>query len=565
MKKIPLNDVPSFINIREMLYYVEQRHGERIAYSYRSNPRDRDVRTVSFRELGKAVRALSTSLLANDLEGKRIALIGTLSYGWICSYLALLAAGATVVPLDPAWETEDLAHTVRFAECHALLCSEAVRVEKGDAIAAACATNTVLSLDEASSVPTVLDWIARGRQLRSGGDRAYEATRLNPDKTALLVFTSGTTGKGKGVMLSQTNILSNIEAGLKYIKVTDKTIGLLPPHHTFGSTVGILGNLIFGANLYISSGIKYLLREMAEQKPGHLIVVPLYLESFRKRILETVRKKKLEKVFARLQSLSRASSRIGIDVGSKLFSTVLAAFGGKLRYIVCGGAPINQDTVDFFRSMGIIVMNGYGITECSPLIACNRNDGTKNSRCGLVIPGVTCKIADPDDEGNGEIRIKGQNVMQGYYKDAEATASVFDCDGYFRTGDIGHLDEDGYLYITGRIKNLIILSNGKNVYPEEIEAELCTLPHVVDVVVYEGISARGTQYNTTVAEIYPDADALKQAGIEAAAKFYQDLINDYNRTAVPYKKIGMVRIREEEFPKNTLRKIVRFRIDHSIE
>ena len=565
MKQIPLNHAPSFVNMREVIEYVASHHGEKIAYSYRQNPRDKEVQEISFIQLASDARALATAAVQNGFAGKKIALIGTLSYGWVCSYLALLSMGAVVVPLDPAWEAEELAETVRFAGCHALIASNAVLSEKGDAISNSCQTSTVLSLEQTAKVPSVLDWIEEGTALRAQGNTDYEAARIDPDALSLLVFTSGTTGKGKGVMLSQTAILSNISAGLKYITVSDKTIGLLPPHHTFGSTVGILGNLIFGANVYISSGIKYLLRELAEQKPGHLIVVPLYLESFRRRILDSVHKKGLDGTFQKLQALSRATSRVGLNVGVKIFTGVLSAFGGKLRTVICGGAPLCQETADFFQTMGVSILNGYGITECAPLIACNRNNGTQNARCGQIVPGVLCKIADADENGDGEIRIKGPNVMMGYYEAPEATEEAFDNDGYFRTGDIGHLDADGYLYITGRMKNLIILANGKNVYPEEIEAELEKLPMVSEVVVYEGVSRRGAQYNTTVAEIYPDADALRANGIEDAQRYYQDQINDYNRTAVAYKKIGMVRVRTEEFPKNTLRKIVRFRIDHSID
>lgn len=560
-----LYETPSFVNMREVVEYVGGTHRDMIAYSYRIKPTDKEIKTVTYRALAKDVRALATAAIEHGFAGHRIALIGTLSYGWICSYLALLSVGCILVPLDPAWGEEELTETAKFAECHALLCSEAVRKEKGASISAVCATDTLLSLDENADVPTVFDWIKEGKDLRRAGNVSYESAPIKPDELALLVFTSGTTGKGKGVMLSQTAILSDISAGLKYIKVTDRTIGLLPPHHTFGSTVGILGNLIFGTNLYISSGLRYLPSELAEHRPGHLIVVPLYLESFQKRISDTIRKKGLEKAFTNLKRLSSVTRRVGLDLRSKLFGSVLKSFGGNLKYVICGGAPLNQSTADFFQSLGVSIINGYGITECAPLISVNRNNGTKNGSCGLIIPGISYKIADADENGDGEIRVKGTNVMMGYYKDPDATAAVFDCDGYFCTGDIGHLDENGYLYITGRIKNLIILANGKNVYPEEIEAELATVPGVIDVVVYEGVSRRGVQYNTTVAEIFPDADYLKQNGIEDSQHFYQKFVNDYNRTAVPYKKIGLLRIRQSDFPKNTLRKIVRFKIDRTID
>lgn len=235
-----------------------------------------------------------------------------------------------------------------------------------------------------------------------------------------------------------------------------------------------------------------------------------------------------------------------------------------MQLIVCGGAPLSTDLVAFFDAIGITVLNGYGITECAPVLAVNRNQLQKEGSVGQPLPNDTVKIRNPDEQGEGEICVKGPNVMLGYYKDEEATAEAFDEDGYFRTGDIGKTDNDGWLYITGRAKNLIILSNGKNVYPEEIESAFSHVEGIADIVVYEGVSARGSSHNAIVAEIFPTEPYLNMDRDEAYAYFYS-FVQEYNRTAVPYKKIGMLKIRTEEFPKNTLRKIVRFRLDKTIE
>ena len=308
------------------------------------------------------------------------------------------------------------------------------------------------------------------------------------------------------------------------------------------------------------------MKEMQEHKPTHLILVPLFLESFYRKIADTLKKSKKEKMLNRMIGVSNVARKAGIDLRQQLFSAVRNAFGGRLNTIVCGGAPINQKVVDFFQALGITVINGYGITECSPLIAANRNDGTQNGRCGYPISTATVKIKNPDADGEGEIVVKGACVMMGYYKDPEATADAFDNDGYFLTGDYGRFDENGYLYITGRKKNLIILSNGKNVYPEEIELDLASrVPGLLDVVVYEGVSRRGQEYNAVVAEIFYDAAFLQKKGIEDTHAYTRQYINDYNKTAVPYKKIGIFKIREEEFPKNTLRKIMRFQLDKTID
>jgi long-chain acyl-CoA synthetase len=248
---------------------------------------------------------------------------------------------------------------------------------------------------------------------------------------------------------------------------------------------------------------------------------------------------------------------------------ILSAFGGELNMIISGGAPLNQEMADLFDGLGVKVLNGYGITECAPILAVNHNHYIVPKSVGPVLPIVDCRIADADDNGEGEIQVKGPNVMIGYYNNEEANSEAFTEDGYFRTGDAGKMNVtkhgDRILYITGRFKNIIILSNGKNVYPEEIEDALSATPGLVDIVVYEGKSRRGIAFNTIVAEIYPDKTILDEKGITDAHAYFQKFVNEYNKTAVPYKKIGLLKIREEEFPKNTLRKILRRKMDMTID
>ena len=566
MKQMPLNKSNLYINFRELVEDIALRYGEKTAYSFRLSPRAEEIQQISYAQLAEDVRCLSTTLISKGVHKGNTALIGKLSYGWVCSYLALLSSGAVVVPLDPDWSEEDLAQTATVAECKSLFCAEELLDTKAKAIGVAARVQNLMSLDLSDSPISISSWIETGRELRLAGDVSYEEARISPDALALLVFTSGTTGKGKGVMLSQTAILTNIYAGLQLISVGDRSISVLPPHHTFGSTINLLGNLLVGSNVYITSGIKYLMKEMQEHQPTHLILVPLFLESFYRKIMDTLKKSKKEKFLGRMIGVSNTARKAGIDLRKQLFSVVRKAFGGKLTTIICGGAPINQNVVNFFQSLGITVINGYGITECSPLIAANRNDGTQNGRCGYPISTATVKIKNPDENGEGEIIVKGACVMMGYYKDPVATAAAFDNDGYFLTGDYGKFDENGCLYITGRLKNLIILSNGKNVYPEEIEGDLASrIPGLLDVVVYEGISRRGQEHNAVVAELFYDAAFLQKEGVEDVHSYTKDYINDYNKTAVPYKKIGIFKIRTEEFPKNTLRKIMRFQLDKTID
>ncbi|MBQ2716813.1 MAG: AMP-binding protein, partial [Clostridia bacterium] len=374
-----------------------------------------------------------------------------------------------------------------------------------------------------------------------------------------------TTGKGKGVMLSQKAVPEDMTNIIPYIDFGTKTVGVLPPHHTYGSSVMLVGHAIIGCEVFISGGLRYITKELAEQKPEHLILVPLYLETFYRKIWANIKNQGKEKLIKNMIKLSNGMCKVGIDLRKKIFAQVRAAFGGEVKMIISGGAPINPEILDFFRAMGITTLNGYGITECAPIVAANVSRNVVAGSIGNPIDCDEIKILDPNEDGEGEICVKGPNVMLGYYQDDEATADAFTEDGFFRTGDYGKQREDGTLFITGRKKNLIILSNGKNVYPEEIENALIAVPGILDIVVYEGQSKRGLAHNAIVAEIFPDEDYVKANGIEDIKAHIKPYVDEYNKTAVSYKKIGVLKIRTTPFPKNTLRKITRFKIDMTID
>ena len=565
MKSYPFYETSVYTNIRQLIDDIDLKYSEDTAYSFRLHPLEDDIQKISFRQLAHDVRCLTTTLRARELKGKKIALIGKLSYGWICTYLSVMAAGAVLVPLDPEWTVDDLADTIKKAECVALFCGIDTFRNKSEELVAKTGIDFLTLTDGDDHNVTVSTLILEGYERRNSGDTSYEDSEIDEDALSLLVFTSGTTGKGKGVMLSQKSVILDICSGLQLLEGTKKTIGTLPPHHTYGSTVSVIGHLIIGTEVYISSGLKYLPKEIKEQKPGHLVLVPLYLDAFYRRILASAKESGKDKQLARMVKLMGGLNKAGIDLRRVAFKSVLANFGGELRTVICGGAPLKQEVIDTFTGLGITIVNGYGITECAPLVAANRNKQTKNGSVGMPVPINEVKINEPDENGEGEILVKGPNVMIGYYKDEEATAQAFDEDGFFRTGDYGRLDEEGWLYITGRLKNLIILSNGKNVYPEEIEAALSDIPGIIDIVVYEGISRRGSDHNTIVAEIYPDADYFKKNEVEDKYAYFKQHINEYNKTAVSYKKVGLLKLRDTEFPKNTLRKITRFTLDKTID
>ncbi len=560
MKIKILHERHEYENIREVVESVAELYGEKNGYSYRVKPSDTEKVYKSYINLRDDVRALSTKIINEGLAGKHIALIGKLTYEWIVVYYSVLSTGSVLVPLDKDWGAEELSDTVKKADV-AMIFADAEIAQKCREVA------SVAELSE----PVILggdsfsEWLASGGELFDGGDRRYFETKIDREVLALLVFTSGTTGKGKGVMLSQKNILSDIADVLPFIDFTDKSVAVLPPHHTYGSSVTILGQTIIGCEIYISSGIRYVAKELKLEKPGHLVVVPLYLETFYRKIMEGIKKKGKEKTVRRMMKLCNFF-HLGKGIRKKLFGAILENFGGEVKMIISGGAPISPDIMEFFSNLGIDVLNGYGITECAPIIAVNHNRFITPGSVGPVLPIDDVQIVDPNEDGEGEIIVKGDNVMLGYYKDEEATADAFTDDGYFKTGDYGKLvGKHNVLFITGRKKNLIILSNGKNVYPEEIESELIAIPGVIETIVYEGQSKRGLMHNAIVAEIYPDKDYIANNGIEDIRKHIQGYVDAYNRTAVPYKKIAILKIRDEEFPKNTLRKIQRFKLDMTID
>ena len=404
-----------------------------------------------------------------------------------------------------------------------------------------------------------------GGELYAKGDNSYYDYKIDVNKLASIVFTSGTTGKGKGVMLSQANIGLDMTLGMYNFDITRKTLHVLPPHHTFGSTVNYVGHLSQGCEVYISSGLKHVSDEIREQQPTHLILVPAFLEVMNRKIWTTARKTGKEGLLKVMMKASNILRKVGIDVRKKLFASVLSAFGGKLELVICGGAKLDEDIIRTFDALGITILNGYGITECAPLISANRNKYQKPGSVGTPILACRVKIDNPDENGEGEICVKGPNVMLGYYQNPEATAEVFDKDGFFHTGDYGKLDEEGWIYITGRKKNLIILSNGKNVYPEEIEADLQKVEGVCEVVVYAGESRVQKDKITIVAEIFPDADLLADKGVTDLQKYFEDQVKILNAKMPPYKAVKCVKLRNVEFEKNTSRKITRFSIDKTID
>ena len=576
-KNYPIYQTTFIDDMRSLVEESAQNFPDNVAISYKDKPSDKEVKQVLFTQWRDDVRHLGTALIARGLREENIAIVGENSYGWCCAFFGVMAIGSVTVPVDKELPVEDIDGIISTTACKAVIYGKAAEekikelLEKGGLKSA----ELLVSIEPESNIKaelavekkliSIAELEAEGEKLYKGGDNSYYDYKIDVNRLASIVFTSGTTGKGKGVMLSQANICLDMTLGMYNFDITRKTLHVLPPHHTFGSTVNYVGHLSQGCEVYISSGLKHVSDEIREQQPTHLILVPAFLEVMNRKIWTTARKTGKEGLLKTMMKVSDALRKIGIDLRKKLFSSVLSAFGGKLELVICGGAKLDEEIIRTFDSLGITILNGYGITECAPLISANRNKYQKPGSVGTPILACRVKIDNPDENGEGEICVKGPNVMLGYYNNPEATAEVFDKDGFFHTGDYGRLDEEGWIYITGRKKNLIILSNGKNVYPEEIEADLQKVEGVSEVVVYAGESRVQKDKITIVAEIFPDADLLADKGVENPQEYFENEVKALNAKMPPYKAVKRVKLRDVEFQKNTSRKITRFSIDKTID
>ena len=576
-KNYPIYKTTFIDDMRSLVEESAQNFPDSTAISYRNRPSDKEVQKVTFTQWRDDVRHLGTALIAEGLREENIAIVGENSYGWCCSFFGVMAIGSVTVPVDKELPIEDIDGIISTTACKAVIFGKTAEEKIKEILrnGGLKSAKSLVSIEPESGIDkellgdrtliSVNALEAKGAELYKGGDNSYYDYKIDVNKLASIVFTSGTTGKGKGVMLSQANICLDMTLGMYNFDITRKTLHVLPPHHTFGSTVNYVGHLSQGCEVYISSGHKHVSDEIREQQPTHLILVPAFLEVMNRKIWTTARKSHKAGLLKAMIKMSNGLRKIGIDLRKKLFSSVLSAFGGKLELVICGGAKLDEEIIKTFDSLGITILNGYGITECAPLISANRNKYRKAGSVGTPILACRVKIDSPDENGEGEICVKGPNVMLGYYNNPEATAEVFDKDGFFHTGDYGRLDEEGWIYITGRKKNLIILSNGKNVYPEEIEADMQKIEGVNEVVVYAGESSVQKDKITIVAEIYPDADLLKDKGISDMQKYFEDQVKFLNARMPQYKAVKRVKLRDAEFQKNTSRKITRFSIDKTID
>lgn len=548
--------------LRDLLERSEKKYG--LDFAYKELDPERNLHSYTFVQLREDVDALGTSLLERGLLGKHFAIVGESSYSYVVSYMAVSMGLGVIVPLDKELSKEELLKLICKSDAEVLLYSELLSDDveelKGSCPEVRTFINISLYGTKMGSI-SILDLLQEGRSLINSGDRRYKTLPIDRNKMAAILFTSGTTGVNKGVMLSHKNILTVIHSAFSMFRFSKVSFSVLPINHTYEFNLHVLGCLYGGITLCFNDSIKHVKDNLMIFQPGMTLMVPMIVESLYKNIWKEAEKNNLTKHLQYGIWFSNLIRKVGIDQRKLFFKPIMESLGGNLQTIVCGGAPLRPDIVKGFEDIGISVYNGYGITECAPLIATNCTMKNIAGSVGFVIPDNLVRIADTDEDGIGEIQIQGDNVMMGYYKDPVSTRKTFTADGWFKTGDLGYLDRKGALYITGREKNLIILANGKNVHPEELEEYILDhLAYVKEVVVYAPLSPEGNEV-MIMAEAYVEDQFLIEKGVDEAKKILKEDISKLNHKLSVYKRIHDVELRECEFEKTTTKKIKRYCIE----
>lgn len=546
-KPYDLYELPLIRDLKDMIIQKKERKPDDIAFTY-SKGRNQIVKKT-YGEFYDEVNALGTWLHNQNFQGKHIAVLGENSYEWLVCFFAIVCGGGVAVPIDKELPAEEIRNLLIKADVQAVIYSKSYRevAEKAVEILSQTTEQRENANDlKAFSMADLESFLEKGKELLASGNRSFIDYQIGRKKMCCIMFTSGTSGSSKGVMLSHENIAEDINSSCQLFVLEGNTIAVLPFHHAFGLVVAVFMVFHYGYTIYINRSLKTIQKDLQIAKPQTMFLVPLFVETFHKQIWATAKNEGKEKLLKRMMKLSVFLLKFGVDSRKKLFVSVRQAFGGNTEYIICGGAPLGVQYIKEFRSWGIEILNGYGTTECAPCAAVNRNHYHKDGTVGVSVPRAHIRI-----EEDGEVFIKGPIVMMGYYKDDNATNEVLN-DGWYATGDLGFVDEEGFLILTGRKKNLIILSNGENVSPEELESDFLKYEAVQEVLVYE-------QNQTIVAEIYPDTDYLKENDSDVDVQEYFDRIrSEVNRNRPIYKQVGEILLRDSEFPKNTSKKILRY-------
>lgn len=542
-KNYPLYNVEHFETIRDMLKNQVSENKDTAIYKYEDG---KAVKEVTYGEFYDEVLFLGTALTEMGYEHKHIACIGHNSYRWILVYMTVLLSNNVFIPIDKDLPEADIINVANHSEADIVFCD--AKYEEMLKNANFSKSVRIVSLDDEEN--GLMSLINEGKTAFENGDRRYAEAELNPPTDMkMILYTSGTTGNPKGVMLSEKNMLSCVCSGLEIADVSGIALSVLPYHHSYELVGGLLMAVHEGSTVCINKSLKSVTKSLLLFKPTYMMIVPAFAELFYDRIWTNIRKKGKEKQFKILLGVSRTLLKMGVDKRRQFFSEIHAVFGGRMEKLICGGAPLRPEIAYFFDDIGISLQTGYGITECSPLVTGNREHFDDPKTVGVTLPCNEVRIDAPDNDGIGEIKVKGDSVMIGYFKEPEKTAEVLK-DGWFYTGDYGKFTEKRQLIITGRKKNLIVLTNGKNIFPEEIEEYILAIPEVKETIVFSKKDADGYQkYLTARVYVNPDTPLSEEELREKISVSLSKLPK--------YKQVQEVVLEKEAFEKTTTNKIKR--------
>ena len=556
-RKINYFDTYEIKDLKDMLYKTTIRNQNKVAFKLKDN--EGKIVNKTYLDFRKDVEALGTKLIEMGLKNKRIAIIGKNSYEWAVSYLACVVVGI-VVPLDKESSDENIKEFLNSSKADAIISDTKFldRIEKFKSEL----KNKLIKIDMQNTLnyTNFRYLIDEGKMLISSGNRDFIDTKINSDEMRILLFTSGTTGNSKGVMLSHKNICSNIISVAKIVKVDNSTsvLSILPLHHTYECTLGFLLVLYGGGNIAYMEGLRYITKNIQEFKPTFILCVPLLLENVYKKIIKTLKTSLPNKY---TQDENNIIQNLPFYLKPIIKRKIKKSLGGKIKTFIVGAAAIKPEIVENFVALGIKVLQGYGLTECSPLVAGNNDTYYKAKSCGMPIPDVEYKIDNPNEEGIGEIIARGPNVMLGYYENKEATDKVL-IDGWFHTGDLGYIDDEEFLYISGRSKNMILTKNGENIYPEEIENILNDNDLIEESLIIG--TSNGKDDVQVKAKIFPNIEAIKEylgnkvPTKEEINKTVNEIIKKVNEKLPNFKHIKSFKIMDEDFERTTTNKVKRF-------
>lgn len=562
----PIYTVRKISDLKELLDQATALFSEETAFMTKV---DGEYVGTTYKKYKEDVYALGTMFMDFGVGKEHIAVIGENRYEWCVTYMATTCGGGVIVPLDKELPKDEIENLLKRSKSKVIVFSKKYREYVKEFMKTN--ENLTIAIDMDSKVKeegiySFSELIESGIKLMNSGNNEYGKTEIDTNQLAGIFFTSGTTDLAKGVMLSHKNLTSNVMAGMAMFKAEpgDRLLSILPIHHTYEGTCDFLLMTFMGAAVCFCEGLKHISKNLQEVKPTIVLVVPLILENMYNKIWDNIAKKGMTKKVKIALCVSNALLKFNIDVRKKLFKDVLQAFGGELRLAVAGAAAVNPDVIKGLRGFGITTIQGYGLTESSPLAALNPVQRPKDAAIGLPMPEVQMVIDNPDDKGIGEILIKSDSIMMGYYENKEATDAVL-IDGWLHSGDVGYRDKDGYFYITGRKKNVIVTKNGKNVFPEEVESYIGKSPYILETVVY-GKDIPDEMETKVCAIVVPNYDEIKaflkkeEVSDEEVYNLIDTEIKKYNKQMSSYKIVREFEIRKEEFEKTTTKKIKRNKI-----